>query len=241
MESVTAAGAVTDRTTYDDNTALPMARYSFGRLLATYDYYADGTLYRAFDPLGRATTFADYERGIAKTITRRDGTLERATVSNLGKVLSHTDAAGFNTQYGYDKMGRLARIDYPGEGVDQQLPTLLSYQQELAPVYGLPAGHWLQVGCVQPALAMQFGQIDQQGIAGEGRVAHVGRVARADAGQRQHLPQPLAGADQPIDVVVGLATEVAAAVRAGQGRGMQQHAAGSGEAHRRCSLTQSVR
>ena len=42
--------------------------------------------------------------------------------------------------------------------------------------------------------ALQLGEVDQQHVAGEGRTAHVGRVARADAAQRQDLPQLLAGA-----------------------------------------------
>jgi hypothetical protein len=40
---------------------------------------------------------------------------------------------------------------------------------------------------------MQVGQVDQQQVAGKGRVAHVGRIARPDAGQRQDLPELLAG------------------------------------------------
>ena len=43
--------------------------------------------------------------------------------------------------------------------------------------------------------SLQVGQVDQQHVAGEGRGAHVGRVARADAAQRQDLPQRLPGGD----------------------------------------------
>ena len=80
-------------------------------------------------------------------------------------------------------------------------------------------------------LGLKFCQIDLQHVAGEGRIAHVRRVARADAGQRQDLPQALPGADQPIDEVVGLGPEITRAMWAGQGSGVQQHATGAGESH----------
>jgi hypothetical protein len=82
----------------------------------------------------------------------------------------------------------------------------------------------------QPAALLQLGQVDQQHVAGEGRTAHVGRVARADAAQRQHLPEVLAGALEPVDEVVGGRAQVAAAMRAGQGGGVQQHSAGAAQA-----------
>ncbi len=81
----------------------------------------------------------------------------------------------------------------------------------------------------QPAAPVQLGEVDQQHIAGEGRTAHIGRAAQADAAQRQELPDRLSGGMQPVDEVVGRGPEIAAAVRAGQTGEVQQHAAGAGK------------
>jgi hypothetical protein len=74
---------------------LPTALRRFGLPLQTYAYHADGTLHRAYDPLGRATTWINYKRGLAQNITHRDGAQESAAINNLGKPDRHTNAAGF--------------------------------------------------------------------------------------------------------------------------------------------------
>jgi hypothetical protein len=76
----------------------------------------------------------------------------------------------------------------------------------------------------QPSAPLQFGQIDQQDVAGKGGTAHVGRIAGADPAQRQDLPPALTGAHQPVDEVIRTGAQVAAAVRSGQRSGMEQHA-----------------
>ena len=80
-------------------------------------------------------------------------------------------------------------------------------------------------GAAQPATLHQFAQVHQQGAAGKGGNALVGRVARAHRVERQHLPEGLPRRHQPVHEVVGRGAEVAAAVRSGQRGGMQQHTA----------------
>jgi hypothetical protein len=58
-------------------------------------------------------------------------------------------------------------------------------------------------------------------------------VARPDAAERQHLPEPLATGLQPVDEVKGGRPEVARAVRPGQRSRMQQHAGRARESHAR--------
>ena len=65
---------------------------------------------------------------------------------------------------------------------------------------------WRELGLRQPAPLGELGKVDQQRVAGESRAAHVGRVAWPDSAQRQDLPQPLPGADQPVDEVAGTVT-----------------------------------
>ena len=82
-------------------------------------------------------------------------------------------------------------------------------------------GGWRQRVGVQPALPLQVVQVDQQRVAGKCRTAHVGRVAQANAAERQHLPQGLPARHQPVDKMVGRWPEVAATVRAWQRSGVQ--------------------
>jgi len=144
VASVTDDLGVRQSTTYDAVTALPTALLRFGLLLQTYAYHADGTLHRAYDPLGRATTWINYKRGLAQNITHRDAEQESAAINNLGKPDRHTNAAGFTTSYAYDSMGRLARIDPPAESTFQYHPTLNVFEAVPAGEYGLAAGHWRQ-------------------------------------------------------------------------------------------------
>jgi len=69
---------------------------------------------------------------------------------------------------------------------------------------------------VQPAALMQFAQVDHEHVARKRRAAHVRRVTRADAAEREDLPQALAGVGQPVDEAVRVGAEIARTVRAGQ-------------------------
>ena len=83
----------------------------------------------------------------------------------------------------------------------------------------------LEFGRLQPALRLQFAQVDQQQVAGEGRVcwcrANCRRRCRSAAGSATAAARP----NQPVDEVIGRRPAVAAAMRA--------RAARSGAAARR--------
>ena len=72
---------------------------------------------------------------------------------------------------------------------------------------------------------------DEQRIAGERRIALIGRVGPAWRIQRQHLPKRLAAAGQEIDEAPGFRTEITDAVRTGQRSWVQKNAAGSLKFH----------
>ena len=137
-------------------TAARMASYSFGRLLESYSYHGDGSLYQRLDPLGRATTYTDYWRGIAREVTHRDGQRESASVNNLGLLSSYTNQARTTTSYGYDSMGRLASVNYPAESTGGYHPTILSYAQVNTAEYGIPAGHWRQTVSMGNARTVRY-------------------------------------------------------------------------------------
>ena len=137
-------GIEISRSSFDTNTALASAEYSFGRLTHRSNYHPNGAVRQQIDPIGRATTFDDYMRGIPRLITARDGTVQTAQVSNIGKVTSYTDASGATTTYGYDSMGRLASINYPQEPWGTYYPTTIAFEQVNEVEYGIPALHWRQ-------------------------------------------------------------------------------------------------
>ena len=101
-------GQVPERHDYHPTTAARTASYKFGWRTGRWSYHPDGTIHEAFDAADRATRFTNYARGLARNISYPDGTSESVTVNNLGLVAVHTNAAGFDTGYGYDTMGRLS-------------------------------------------------------------------------------------------------------------------------------------
>lgn len=142
LASRTVGTTVESKFTYDSTTALPLAAYSFGRLLETYQWNADGTLYQRLDSIDRPTTFSSYWRGIARLVKRRDTTQESAEVNNLGKLNSYTNAAGTKTKFGYDLMGRLASVTYPTETTGTYHQRIHKFEAIAAAEFGIPGGHW---------------------------------------------------------------------------------------------------
>jgi RHS repeat-associated protein len=149
-------GRQAQRTDYDAVTALPTARYRYDLLRQRYEFYPDGTLYRVFDPAGRATTWANYHRGQARWIRHRDGQIETAEINNLGKPVWHQNAAGTTTGYRYDAMGRLAQIDPPAEPTFSYFPIVNRFEQIPFDEFGLSAGHWRQTTTKGNAVTVRY-------------------------------------------------------------------------------------
>jgi len=133
-----------EQTTYDTASALPVQSWRFGKLVHTLTYHSDGTIATVTDGRGNATSLADWKRGIPRSVTHADSSNRSAVVSDDGWITLLTDENGNSTQYGYDGMGRLARITYPvGDSVDWT-PTVQAFQQIGAEEHGIEAGHWRQ-------------------------------------------------------------------------------------------------
>jgi len=94
------------------------------------------------------------------------------------------------------------------------------------PVCELPGGKQTLVG--------QLGQVDKQGVAGEGGKGHIGRVGEklATRPQGQDLPVALAGRRQKIHETFGPAPQVAGAERPRQGGNMQKNPGTPWQIHR---------
>jgi RHS repeat-associated protein len=140
----TTTGLVAERNDYEPGTAMRSAKWAFGRLLESYSYNPDGTLFKRFDPLNRATTFSNYYRGIPRLVTGRDGYAESAVVNALGQITTYTNEAGTSTFYGYDAMGRLASVGFPTESWGSYFPTIIAFEPVATSEYGLGSGHWRQ-------------------------------------------------------------------------------------------------
>lgn len=133
---------VMQQTTYDANTALPIAQYAFGKLQQSYSYNADGTLSKVMDGRGQATTLSSWKLGVPQLITHPDGKTQKATVIAPGLIASLTDENGHVTSYRYDAMGRLSGITYPGGDSAAWQDTNRSFVSVNAVEYGIAAGHW---------------------------------------------------------------------------------------------------
>jgi RHS repeat-associated protein len=180
VASVTdSSGAVQDSSTYDATTALRTAKLSFGLKLEGYAYHPDGTLRIRYDAGNRATTFANYKRGIAQNVTFPDSTAESAVVNNLGRVSSFTNAAGTTTSYTYDAMGRLAGTTHPNEASLTYHATTRAYEQVAFAELGLGAGHWRQTTTTGNARKVRyFDALSRERLAVEWDAANPGNTSR---------------------------------------------------------------
>jgi YD repeat-containing protein len=92
---------------------LPQELDRFGRKVATYTYFGDGTLHAVTDNLSHATTYSSYKSGIPQGISYANSDSESAAVRYDGRITSWTDADGNKTSYAYDDGGRVKDITYP--------------------------------------------------------------------------------------------------------------------------------
>lgn len=114
----------------------------FGQTLLSYTYNAAGQLASFTDGNNHITSLSDYYRGVPRLINYPDGTSQTATVDSYGDITAVTDQAGHTTSYGYDNIGRLAGVTYPGGDEVAWLPKAFSYDFVNAAERGLQAGHW---------------------------------------------------------------------------------------------------
>ena len=142
----TAPGAsqVMSSATYHSTYALPSSISSFGKLVQSLTYNADGTVATVKDGNNNVTTLGSWYRGVPRSIDYEDGSSVSAVVSPAGWVTRATDENGYAHNYTYDAMGRLASIAYPSSDSVTWTNTTQAFTQVAATEYGIPAGHWRQ-------------------------------------------------------------------------------------------------
>ena len=141
----TATNGIASAQTDYDGLDRPIHSYAFGKLAATRAWNADGTLASIADGDNHTTTFSNWYRGVPQSISYADGTSESAVVNGNGWITSVTDENGYTTNYGYDPMGRITSIAYPGGDDVAWNGTTFLYQQVGGSEFGIPAGHWREI------------------------------------------------------------------------------------------------
>ncbi|NJB80997.1 RHS repeat domain-containing protein [Xanthomonas arboricola] len=136
-------GITTSEVTYGAN-AQPVATRVFGKLQQTLTYNPDGTVATASDGNGNTTTLSTWKRGIPQWIRYADGTSESAAVDDNGWITAVADENGYSTSYGYDAMGRLASISYPGGDSTAWNSTMQAFELVPNAEFGIAGGHWRQ-------------------------------------------------------------------------------------------------
>jgi RHS repeat-associated protein len=147
VQSVTEAstGRVPVANSYNPDSANLETTTSFGKLQSTLAYNVDGTLSSHKDGRGLLTVYNNYKRGIPQQTTYADGTGQSAVVNDIGTVASTMDATGATTSYGYDAIGRLASVTYPGADSVAWNPTVIQNEFIGWQEHDIGAGHWRQV------------------------------------------------------------------------------------------------
>ncbi|WP_422506603.1 RHS repeat domain-containing protein [Stenotrophomonas sp. GZD-301] len=137
-------GIEQSRTEFDTATAQPVRAYVFGRLAQQVTYAADGNVASVKDGNGNTTTLERWKLGIPQWIIHADGTMTRAAVNDSGWITAVADENDYLTQYEYDGMGRLTRVEYPSD--DSVAWNAKRQALEWVPIneYGIPPGHWRQ-------------------------------------------------------------------------------------------------
>ncbi|MDQ0008425.1 YD repeat-containing protein [Luteibacter jiangsuensis] len=140
---------VVSQNNYNDNLILS-SRDHFGQRAMDYTFNAQGQLETFKDPRGNVTTLTGYRLGIPHLIIFPDypaqfpnGTQETINVNGFGEVSSVTDQAGATTSYGYDAIGRIARIDYPAGDSVAWAPKIYSYVYS-QDALGVGGNHWVR-------------------------------------------------------------------------------------------------
>lgn len=128
--------------TYDPLTANLTSTRSFGRPAQALAYYGDGTVWTATDGASHTTTYADYKRGVAQTVTLADQSVYGAVVNNYGEIDSVTKPGQHTTHYQYNSMGGLALIRPPTNDEQAWNETSLNFAFMGVPEPDIPFGVW---------------------------------------------------------------------------------------------------
>ena len=107
-------GETVSENVYNPNDFTLLERHHFGRKVMSYTFNPQGQLATFTDGNSHTTSLQNYYRGIPRTILYPDSTGQSLAVDDLGQITAIANQKGDVTSYGYDAIGRLATIVYPG-------------------------------------------------------------------------------------------------------------------------------
>lgn len=148
VAKTTRNGIVTHETGFDATTALALWTKTFGKLVETRTYNANGTVATAKDGRNYVTTFTNWKRGIPQTVQfpataeAPTGATRTVVVDDAGWIASATDEIGHTTSYTYDPVGRIKVITHPTGDAVAWNNTLINFAPVATAEYGIAAGHW---------------------------------------------------------------------------------------------------
>lgn len=140
----TVNGVVTESASFDATSALPLTRSSFGQLIISMGYNADGTLASSRDAAGNTTRYESWKRGVPQRIVHPDGSAIASAVNDHGWIAQVTDENGNATGYAYDSMGRITTVTPPAGDTVAWTPTTQTFQSVASTEQGIAGGHWRQ-------------------------------------------------------------------------------------------------
>ncbi|HEY4093793.1 MAG TPA: hypothetical protein VGN46_19990 [Luteibacter sp.] len=136
-------GETVSRNVYDANSLTLSERYRFGRKVMGYTFNVQGQLASFTDGNGHTTSIGNYVFGIPGLISFPDGTTQSVAVDGFGQIAGIADQTGAVTHYGYDAIGRLARIDYPAGDTVAWAPKTFQYSY-IGAARGINGAHWVR-------------------------------------------------------------------------------------------------
>lgn len=218
QESNLSTGEVVSQNTYDAATLTLTSRSSFGQVVMNYAFNAQGQLASFTDPNQHTTTLSNYKRGIPQTIGYPDvtpdhpnGTTQSIVVDDFGQIAAITDQAGAMTQYGYDAMGRVARIDYPAGDSVAWAPRTFSYSL-IGDARGMGGSHWMRLitqGSYSERVdfdAMMRPLMTGKAEAGSGALYVSDRTEYDWKGRKTFVSYPVDGAPDRGSITAGVST-----------------------------------
>ncbi|WP_140656455.1 RHS repeat protein, partial [Rhodanobacter glycinis] len=142
--------------TYDLTNVTLQSRARFGQTLMSYTFNSAGQLASFTDGNSHTTGLSNYKRGIPQTISYPDATSESLTIDDFGQISAITDQAGHTTSYGYDGVGRISGITYPGGDEVAWLPKTFAYNFVTGAERGIPANHWRRTTTTGNAVGVTY-------------------------------------------------------------------------------------
>ncbi|SHM52254.1 YD repeat-containing protein, partial [Rhodanobacter sp. OK091] len=149
-------GEVESLNTYNTSDDTLLSRARFGQPLMSYTFNSAGQLASFTDGNNHTTSLSNYKRGIPQTIGYPDSTSESLTVDDFGQISAITDQAGHTTSYGYDSVGRITGITYPGGDEMAWLPKTFAYDFVTSDERGVSANHWRRTTTTGNAVGVTY-------------------------------------------------------------------------------------